>query len=59
AAQLLRESQMFVSEVAYEVGFGNPKYFSRYFKEEFGELPTAYQKRVTQSYLSSSACPPR
>ncbi|MDR0892758.1 MAG: response regulator, partial [Mediterranea sp.] len=40
AAQLLRESQMFVSEVAYEVGFGNPKYFSRYFKEEFGELPT-------------------
>ena len=31
AAQLLRESQLHVSEVAFEVGFNNPKYFSRYF----------------------------
>ena len=36
AAQLLRESQLHVSEVAFEVGFNNPKYFSRYFKREFG-----------------------
>ncbi len=43
AAQLLRESQLHVSEIAYEVGFNNPKYFSRYFKEEFGILPSAYQ----------------
>ncbi|MDR0938642.1 MAG: response regulator [Mediterranea sp.] len=48
AAQLLRESQMFVSEIAYEVGFSNPKYFSRYFREEFGELPTAYQRRAKE-----------
>ena len=45
AAQLLRESQMHVSEIAYEVGFNNPKYFSRYFKEEFGVLPSAYQEK--------------
>ena len=45
AAQLLRESQLHVSEVAYEVGFNNPKYFSRYFKEEFGVLPSAYQEK--------------
>lgn len=43
AAQLLRESQLHVSEVAFEVGFNNPKYFSRYFKEEFGVLPSVYQ----------------
>ena len=43
AAQLLRESQLYVSEIAYEVGFNNPKYFSKYFKDEFGVLPSAYQ----------------
>ncbi len=45
AAQLLRESQLHVSEVAYEVGFNNPKYFSRYFKDEFGVLPSVYQEK--------------
>jgi len=45
AAQLLRESQQNVSEVAYQVGFNNPKYFSKYFKDEFGVLPSVYQER--------------
>ena len=45
AAQLLRESQLHVSELAFEVGFNNPKYFSRYFKDEFGVLPSVYQEK--------------
>ena len=45
AAQLLRESQLNVSEIAYQTGFNNPKIFSRYFKEEFGILPSAYQEK--------------
>lgn len=45
AAQLLRESQLHVSEVAFEVGFNNPKYFSRYFKDEFGVLPSVYLEK--------------
>ncbi len=45
AAQLLRESQLNVSEIAYEVGFNSPKYFSKYFKEEFGVLPSDYKGR--------------
>jgi YesN/AraC family two-component response regulator len=45
AAQLLRESQLNVSEIAYKVGFNNPKYFSNYFKEEFGVLPSIYQDK--------------
>ena len=32
AEQLLRKSQMTVAEVAYKVGFNNPRYFSKYFK---------------------------
>ena len=43
AAQLLEKSQLTVSEVAYNVGFNNPKYFSKYFKEEFKVLPSQYQ----------------
>jgi signal transduction histidine kinase/ligand-binding sensor domain-containing protein/DNA-binding response OmpR family regulator len=42
AAQLLEKSQLTVSEVAYKVGFNNPKYFARYFKEEYNVLPSAY-----------------
>jgi signal transduction histidine kinase/DNA-binding response OmpR family regulator len=43
AAQLLEKSRMTVAEVAYETGFNNPKYFSKYFKAEFGKLPSAWQ----------------
>jgi signal transduction histidine kinase/ligand-binding sensor domain-containing protein/DNA-binding response OmpR family regulator len=43
AAQLLAKTDLSVSEVAYEVGFNNPKYFARYFKEEFGTLPSQYE----------------
>ena len=44
AAQLLEKSQMSVSEIAYQVGFNNPKYFSKYFKDQFHILPSAYGK---------------
>ena len=44
AAQLLGKSQLSVSEIAYEVGFNDPRYFSRYFKVEFGVLPSQYEK---------------
>lgn len=37
--QLLEQSGMYVSEVAYRVGFSSPRLFSKYFKEEFGVLP--------------------
>jgi signal transduction histidine kinase/ligand-binding sensor domain-containing protein/DNA-binding response OmpR family regulator len=43
AAQLLKESQLTVNEVAYMVGFNNPKYFRKYFKEEFGVSPSHYE----------------
>jgi signal transduction histidine kinase/DNA-binding response OmpR family regulator len=42
AAQLLEKSGMRVSEIAYEVGFNNPKNFTKYFKEEFNVLPSQY-----------------
>ncbi|MEZ4939542.1 MAG: ATP-binding protein [Saprospiraceae bacterium] len=40
AMDLLRSSGLNVSEIAYEVGFTGPQYFSRMFKEEFGFPPS-------------------
>ncbi len=45
AAQYLEKSQLTVAEVAYKVGFNEPKYFSRYFKDEYGISPTKYIKQ--------------
>jgi DNA-binding response OmpR family regulator/two-component sensor histidine kinase len=42
AAQLLEKSQLSVSEIAYQVGFNNPKYFTKYFKSEYRILPSEY-----------------
>ncbi len=42
AAQLLEKSQLTVSEIAYQVGFNNPKYFTKYFKDQFKTLPSNY-----------------
>jgi len=43
AAQLLEKTRHNVAEVAYLVGFNNPKYFARFFKEVYGKLPSVYQ----------------
>lgn len=42
AAQLLEKSEMTIAEIAWEVGFNNPKYFSKYFKMEYHVLPSQW-----------------
>jgi signal transduction histidine kinase/ligand-binding sensor domain-containing protein/DNA-binding response OmpR family regulator len=49
AAEFLEKSQMFVNEVAYQVGFNDPRYFRKYFKAEFGVSPNEYKKKFTDS----------
>ncbi len=44
AAQLLQTGKLNVSEVAYQVGFNEPKYFSKVFQKEFGCSPSQYQE---------------
>ena len=39
ARHLLRTTEKTVSEVAYAVGFSTPSYFSKCYKDEFGENP--------------------
>ena len=51
AAQLLEKTSLTVAEIAYEVGFNNPKYFSKFFKVEFNMLPSTFlaEKRKKQT----------
>ena len=42
---LLKQADLSISEVAYDVGFNDPKYFSRVFAEEFGMTPTAFKEK--------------
>ena len=45
AASLLASSDKTVSEIAYEVGFTSPSYFTKCYKEHFGENPTNTLKK--------------
>nr|WP_294789803.1 hybrid sensor histidine kinase/response regulator transcription factor [uncultured Mucilaginibacter sp.] len=42
-AQLLESSHLNIAEIAYKVGFKNPKYFAKSFKQEYDQLPTDYR----------------
>ncbi len=44
AKKLLVETDLNISQIAYEVGFKDPKYFSRTYAEEFGESPKEMRK---------------
>lgn len=44
AKQLLEIGQFTVSEIAYQVGFTDPKYFTKVFKEVFDYTPSTYQQ---------------
>ncbi len=53
AVQLLEKSQLSIASVAYEVGFNNPTYFSKVFKEEYGMLPSEYVNEVRKKQKES------
>jgi len=48
AAQLLKESQMTVTEITYAVGFSDLKHFRSLFLDHFGVLPGEYARQASQ-----------
>jgi AraC-like DNA-binding protein len=46
AARLLKQGKYNISEVAYAVGFNNPKYFSTCFSEMYSVSPKEYMKQI-------------
>ncbi len=53
AAQLLAESQLSIAEITYQTGFNNLNLFRKYFKNEFGLLPSEYQSKHGKKYNES------
>ncbi|WP_432412799.1 response regulator [Rasiella sp. SM2506] len=45
AKQLIEQEKISISEVGYTVGFNDPSYFSKCFKQEFGQSPTDFLKK--------------
>ena len=51
AAALLAEGRLTVQAVAYQVGIGDPFYFSRCFKQQFGMTPSDYVRKAREENL--------
>ena len=46
AASLLASTDKTIAEITYEVGFSAPSYFTKCYKDYFGESPTDFLKRM-------------
>ena len=44
AANLIKQNFGNIAQITFEVGFNNPSYFAKCFKDLFGELPSEYLK---------------
>ena len=43
--ELLKTTDLTVAEVAFRTGFTDPAYFTRCFREEYGQSPSDWRKR--------------
>jgi signal transduction histidine kinase/DNA-binding response OmpR family regulator len=62
AVKLLEKSKLSIANVAYEVGFNNPTYFAKVFKDEYNMLPSEYimqlrkkEKECVETVVDSEA----
>jgi AraC-like DNA-binding protein len=53
ACRMLAETDMPVKEIAGELGFSDPLYFSKLFKKKRKESPGQYRQRTREPYFSS------
>lgn len=44
--QLLATTDKTISEIAYETGFSTPAYFSKCYRDAFGETPTEFRNKT-------------
>lgn len=44
AKKLLRETNMPIADITYEIGYNDPSYFYKMFKQKYGETPLHYRK---------------
>ena len=46
AQQMLATTDLSIAEICYDTGFSTPSYFTKCYKDYFGELPNEYRKRI-------------
>lgn len=46
AEMLLKQKKLSISEVAFTVGFSDPKYFSKSFRSQYGKPPSQYLEEL-------------
>lgn len=51
AKQLLHKEQLSIAEISAELGFCDQFYFSRRFKEKFGETPSSFRKKKPEDFI--------
>ena len=49
ASRRLRETSSTIQEIARQVGYSSPSYFTRDFRREFGVTPSQYRQRINNS----------
>lgn len=47
---LLYQSSLSISEISYNMGYSDPSYFTRFFKNKEGISPSAFRKMIEKSY---------
>lgn len=50
AAMILKSGHFNISEIAFQVGFADPKYFSKAFRKKFGTTPTEYLSEMKEEH---------
>jgi len=50
AAQLIKQGELNISEITYEVGFNDLQYFRTCFKKQFGVNPSEYVDKPTEQF---------
>ncbi len=50
AKRLLLHSSLATKEIAYQLGFNDPSYFSRFFKSNTGASPESFRKEIRHTY---------
>ena len=51
AKELLAKEQLSIAEISAELGFCDQFYFSRRFKEKFGETPSIFRKNLPKEFI--------
>jgi AraC-like DNA-binding protein len=50
AEQLLLQKNLTISEVAYDVGFSDPNYFSKCFQKQYGKTPKDFVAAIKTAF---------